>query len=61
MSPRSSSSQGPYRKPRPDVYTVLLILALMAVLLSVLFLNAEVKGLNHPQLLSAPALEQPLR
>lgn len=47
MSPRSSSNQGPYRKPRADVYTVLLIIALVAILLSVLFLHLEVKDMPH--------------
>ena len=42
MSPLHSSSQGPYRKPRADLYTVLLIMAVLAILLSILFLYWEV-------------------
>jgi len=45
VSPRSSSSQGPHRKPRADIYTVLLILSLLAILLSILFLHLEVKDM----------------
>ncbi|MHC4178138.1 MAG: hypothetical protein ACYSWU_11565 [Planctomycetota bacterium] len=43
-SPAESSAKkpgGPYRKPRADVYTVLLILALIAVLLCILVLYLE--------------------
>ena len=45
MSPRSSSSQGPYRKPRADIYTVLLIISLLAILLSIIFLHLEAKDM----------------
>ncbi len=47
MSPRkSSNSQGAaapvnYRKPRPDFYTVLLVIALVALLIGTLFLYLE--------------------
>lgn len=37
MSNPASSKHGPYRKPRADVYTVLLIIALVAVLVGCLF------------------------
>lgn len=43
MSPASSSKKpgGPYRKPRADVYTVLLVFALIALLLGILCLYLE--------------------
>lgn len=43
MSPARSGRQpgGPYRKPRPDVYTVLLVLALICLLLGVFCLYFE--------------------
>jgi hypothetical protein len=43
-SPAKDSSEkytGPYRKPRADVYTVLLILALIAILLATILLYME--------------------
>ncbi len=39
----SGQPTGPYRKPRADVYTVLLILALVAILLTILCLSGEMK------------------
>ncbi len=43
MSPAESAkkSGGPYRKPRADVYTVLLVLSLIALLLAILCLWFE--------------------
>ncbi len=44
MSPADSSVErtgGPYRKPRADLYTVLLVFALIAVLLGILCLYFE--------------------
>ncbi len=43
MSPASSSKQptGPYRRPKADVYTVLLILALVAIVVGILCLYFE--------------------
>jgi len=37
MSPRNSTSPsgGPYRKPRADVYTILLIIALIALMIGI--------------------------
>lgn len=48
MSPRRSSSTagGPYRKPRANLYTVLLAIALAALLLGILCLYL---GLNEYQ------------
>ncbi len=45
MAPLDSnnSSGGPYRKPRADLYTVLLILALIAILLAIICLYLEMK------------------
>jgi len=40
----STNSPGsPYRKPRADLYTVLLVLALIAILLAILCLYLEMK------------------
>lgn len=49
MSPPSFGNQrgGPYRKPRADVYTVLLILALIAILLGILCLHFEMKMYDY--------------
>lgn len=43
MSPRSSANKpgGPYRKPRADLYTILLAIALAAILLGILCLYLE--------------------
>ncbi len=43
MSPAASAKKtgGPYRKPRADVYTVLLIIAMIALLVGILCLWAE--------------------
>jgi hypothetical protein len=51
VSTRSKNDDFPvqYRKPRPDVYTVLLILALIAILVTILCLWAEM-GMYDSQL-----------
>ncbi len=41
QSSNSSKPRGPYRKPRADIYTVLLALALAAVLIGLTFLVLE--------------------
>jgi hypothetical protein len=42
LSPRDSKTAGgPYRKPRADVYTMLLILALMAIIAGIVFLYLQ--------------------
>ena len=41
MSSPSSSKHGPYRKPRADIYTVLLIIALVALLIGCVFVYLE--------------------
>lgn len=50
MSPRKSNETlpapapaGVHRKPRPDLYTVLLAIALVAVILGILFLYLEMQ------------------
>ena len=46
-SPKSSSKHGgPYRKPRADIYTVLLIIALVALVIGILFLCLEMDLYN---------------
>lgn len=51
MSPANSGkkSGGPYRKPRADIYTVLLSLVLIALLLGILclYLELEMYGWQH--------------
>lgn len=42
MSQTSSEKYtGPYRKPRPDLYTVLLIVALLAILVGIVMLYLD--------------------
>ncbi len=41
MPPGSSNVPGGYHKPRPDLYTVLLIVALLALAIGTIFLYAE--------------------
>jgi hypothetical protein len=44
LSPLRSSDPGggPFRKPEPDLYTVLLVIALLALLVGVIYLYAEI-------------------
>ena len=42
VSPLSSSSRGPFRKPRADIYTVMLALALVAIVIGCVCLYLEV-------------------
>ena len=43
MSPPRSSDPtgGPFRKPKPDLYTVLLVIALLALVVCIIYLSAE--------------------
>jgi hypothetical protein len=41
------SASGPHRKAKPDLFTVLLALALVAVLTAILFLWLEVKAYDY--------------
>lgn len=62
MSPPKSSNDaagGTYRKPRADLYTILLVIALLAILTAILFLylhmqsyNFELKGSPPPPMAS---------
>ena len=69
VSPRKSSetqavlpaSTGSYRKPRPDFYTVLLVIALVAIVIGIVFLYLEmnlyefkVDGVPPVGMVSAP-------
>ena len=40
---RQKSSSGPRRKPRTDIYTMLLLLAFLAIIVSCIFFYLEVK------------------
>ena len=59
--PRDSSSESAetpvYRKPRPDVYTMLLVIALLAVLVAIFALYAEMKDYEF-QYKGGPAVSQ---
>jgi hypothetical protein len=48
LSAQSSSSGGPYRKPRLDVYTVMLALALVAIIIACIVLYREVADYGKP-------------
>lgn len=53
MSPQSFS-KGPFRKPRPDIYTVLLAIALAALIVGCVMLFLEVHNYgDEPYQLSA--------
>jgi hypothetical protein len=41
MSNPGSSKRGPYRKPRADIYTLLLIISLLAIVIGCVFLFLE--------------------
>jgi len=46
-SPGSSSkSPGPYRKPKADIYTVMLVIALVALVIGIVFLSLEMDFYN---------------
>ncbi len=47
-SPQRAAAPASYRKPRPDFYTVLLVIALVALLIGILFLFLELNfyGMN---------------
>ena len=42
-TPLATAPAGVHRKPRPDLYTILLAIALVAVLLGILFLYLEMQ------------------
>ena len=50
----SSPSGGPYSKPRADLYTVLLVVALLALIAGTVFLFVEVKDYGSPPYQGAP-------
>jgi len=54
-SNRKPAYDGPYRKPRADVYTVALVLALLALLLGILCLYAQMATYNY-QIKGGPTL-----
>lgn len=43
-SPTRSKPGGPYRKPRADVFTMLLLISLVALILGIICLYAEMKA-----------------
>jgi hypothetical protein len=48
VSALSSGSGGPYRKPRLDIYTVILALALVAIIIACIVLYLEVADYGKP-------------
>ena len=48
MSPPKSSNNpgGNFRKPRADLYTILLVIALLAILVAILFLYLHMQSYN---------------
>jgi hypothetical protein len=48
VSPAKSSNTpgGAYRKPRADLYTILLVIALLAILVAILFLYLHMQTYN---------------
>ena len=46
MSPARSSNDPNYPKPRADKYTVLLVIALLAILVAILFLYLHMQSYN---------------
>lgn len=49
MSPRPSDSSrpsGPFRKPRPDLYTMMLLVAFLALVIGTVFLYLEAQRLE---------------
>ncbi|MGD0517512.1 MAG: hypothetical protein ABSA26_08260 [Thermoguttaceae bacterium] len=57
MSPPKSSNNtgGTFRKPRADLYTVLLVIALLALLTAILFLYLHMQSYNF-ELKGAPPM-----
>jgi hypothetical protein len=43
---RSTDNPGAYRRPRPDLYTLLLVIALLAILVAILFLYLHMQAYN---------------
>jgi hypothetical protein len=59
MSPRSSPEDAPvglYRKPRADLYTVMLVVALLALILATVFLYLE-SAMYGPTTRGAPSVQ----
>ena len=54
--PPQPTSPGPYRKPRADVYTVLLALALLAVILGCVFMYLETQDYPSPPYEGGPTV-----
>jgi hypothetical protein len=48
VSPQNSTNKpgGPYRRARPDLYTVLLVIALLAIIVAIIFLYLHMQSYN---------------
>lgn len=49
-------STGPTRKPQPDVYTLMLLLALLAIIAATVFLYLETKDYGSPPYQGGPSV-----
>lgn len=57
MSLPNSSNEGPlFRKPRADLYTALLVIALLAMILACVFAYLEVKDYGTPPYQGGPSV-----
>ena len=63
MSPRSSKSKAPHRKAKPDIYTLMLAISLVAIILGCLLLYLETKDYGSDPTRGAPSasLDRPAR
>lgn len=55
MSQQTSSQSGPYRKPRADLYTVMLLVAWLALVVGIVFLYLETQDYGSPPYKGAPS------
>lgn len=57
MSLPNSSNEGPlFRKPRADLYTALLVIALLAMILACVFAYLEIKDYGTPPYQGGPSV-----
>ena len=56
MSPRRSKAKGTYRKPRPDIYTVMLAISLAAIILGCVLLYLETKDYGDSPYQGVPSV-----
>jgi len=62
-TPRKARRQkyaGPFRKPRADVYTVMLLISLLAIIAGAVFLYLEVEQYGNPPFKGGPSVSLPV-